>query len=43
MYAKIEDLATKRAGLTKVSKIIMSLEGEKNAQAHLEFQYLIVF
>ena len=35
MYAKIEELATKRAGLTKVSKNHYEFRGEKNAQAHL--------
>ena len=35
IYAKIEELATKRAGLTKVSKNHYEFRGEKNAQAHL--------
>ena len=35
MYAKIEELATKRAGLTKVSKNHYEFRGEKNALAHL--------
>ncbi|WP_288644409.1 hypothetical protein [uncultured Helicobacter sp.] len=35
MYAKIEEFATKRAGLTKDSKNHYEFRGEKNAQAHL--------
>ncbi|CUU40590.1 hypothetical protein [Helicobacter typhlonius] len=35
MYAKIEEFAIKRAGLTKVSKNHYEFRGEKNAQAHL--------
>ena len=35
IYAKIEELATKRAGLTKVSKNHYEFRGEKNAQAYL--------
>ena len=35
MYELIEEMATKRAGLTKVSKNHYEFRGEKNAQAHL--------
>ena len=35
MYEIIEEMATKRAGLTKVSKNHYEFRGEKNAQAHL--------
>lgn len=35
MYQTIEQLATQRAGLSKVSKNHYVFKGEKNAQAHL--------
>ncbi|MCR2103245.1 hypothetical protein CUPS4256_08325 [Campylobacter upsaliensis] len=35
MYAKIEELATKRAGLTKIAKNHYEFQGKENAQAHL--------
>ncbi|RDU59492.1 hypothetical protein [Helicobacter sp. MIT 14-3879] len=35
IYAKIEELAIKRAGLSKVSKNHYEFRGTKNAQAHL--------
>lgn len=35
MYKAIEEMATKRAGLTKVSKNHYEFRGEKDAQAHL--------